>query len=103
LPSVKGLVHITGGGFPGNVPRILPEGTAAHFNTAAWEVPPLFRLIQSRGDISREEMSRVFNMGLGMVIIATSDNARRIKERLDEVVTVGEIVSQQGHERVILD
>jgi len=103
LSIIKGLAHITGGGFLGNVPRILPEGVTAHFNTAAWEVPPIFRLIQNQGDISLEEMYRVFNMGLGMVAIVTPTGARQIKECLAEAVIVGEIIGQQGDHQVILD
>ena len=103
LTIVKGLSHITGGGFSGNVPRILPPGLTARFNTKAWETPPLFRLIQTKGRIPRDEMYQVFNMGIGMVIIAAPDEARRIEEQLAEAVVIGEIVRQQGEDRVILD
>ena len=102
LPLIKGLIHITGGGFSGNVPRILPPGVTARFNTGAWEVPPIFHLIQARGDIARDEMYRVFNMGIGMVVIATPENARLIQEQLAETLVIGEIITKQGSDQVIL-
>ncbi len=103
LPMVKGLAHITGGGFPGNVPRILPQGVTARFDTASWQVPPLFRLIQQTGDIGRDEMYRVFNMGIGMAVIASPQNAGMIKSQISEIKTIGQIVKQKDEARVILD
>ena len=70
--TIRGLAHITGGGFYDNVPRILPKAVDAVFDRSAWTVPPLFRFIQERGCVAREEMYRVFNMGIGMVIIVRS-------------------------------
>ena len=61
--KVRALAHITGGGFPGNIPRVLPEGLGARLRRGSWEVPPLFRLIQKGGGVSDEEMERTFNMG----------------------------------------
>ncbi len=103
LPLVKGLAHITGGSFPGNVPRILPPGVTARFDTKAWEVPPLFRIIQRKGAIEPDEMYRVFNMGIGMVAIASPEGADRIKSQSAEMLTIGAIIKQQGETRVILD
>ncbi|MCL2149438.1 MAG: phosphoribosylformylglycinamidine cyclo-ligase [Dehalococcoidia bacterium] len=103
LTLVKGMAHITGGGFPGNVPRVLPENTAARFDAKAWEIPPLFRLIESRGGIARDEMYRVFNMGIGIALIAAPDDAYRLKERLPEAMIIGEIVRLQGSDRVVFD
>ncbi len=59
---------MTGGGFFDNLPRVLPERTRAVIDTASWEVPPLFRFLQERGNVPREEMYRVFNMGIGYVL-----------------------------------
>lgn len=67
--TIRGLAHITGGGFYDNVPRILPKSVDAVFDRSAWTVPPLFRFIQERGGVARDEMYRVFNMGIGMVVI----------------------------------
>ena len=103
LPLIKGLAHITGGGFPGNVPRIMPEGVSAIFETSAWIVPPIFKLIQHKGGIDRNEMYRVFNMGIGMVIIASPDNAKKIVNELPETKVIGKITKLEGSSRVILD
>jgi phosphoribosylformylglycinamidine cyclo-ligase len=103
LPLIKGLAHITGGGFPGNVPRIMPEGMTARFDTGSWVVPPIFQLIQQKGGIQRDEMYRVFNMGIGMVIIASADNAKGIIQQLPESKIIGKITRMDGCSRVILD
>ncbi|HAX96673.1 MAG TPA: hypothetical protein DCY35_09170 [Prolixibacteraceae bacterium] len=68
LAKIKGLAHITGGGFIGNIPRILPQGLAAHINKGTWQVPPIFSLMQQKGDIEDSEMYQVFNMGHRMEI-----------------------------------
>lgn len=67
--TIRGMAHITGGGFPDNVPRVLPKKVDAIFDLSAWTPPPVFRFLQERGGVSREEMYRVFNMGIGLVII----------------------------------
>lgn len=67
--TIQGMAHITGGGFQDNVPRILPGNADAVFDLSAWTPPPVFRFLQERGGVSREEMYRVFNMGIGLVII----------------------------------
>jgi phosphoribosylformylglycinamidine cyclo-ligase len=71
---VRGLAHITGGGIPGNLPRVLPPGLGAVVRRSAWSVPPIFTTLQRGGDVATEEMDRVFNMGIGM--IAVVDRAR---------------------------
>ena len=101
--GVKGMAHITGGGLVGNVPRVLPEGLAARFDSQSWTVPPLFRLIQQQGNIDTDEMYRVFNMGIGMVVICSPDDAGRLVESLPGVGVIGEVVKQGGRERVQLD
>jgi len=91
-----GLAHITGGGLPGNVIRILPEGTRAILESSRWTVPPVFRLIQNLGQIGPAEMYRTFNMGIGFVVIgAESDVDPLIKgfESYDhEAVAIGRVV-----------
>ena len=72
---VRGLAHITGGGFVDNVPRILPEGACAVIDLSTWKVPPLFRFIAEEGRVTREEMYRVFNMGIGMIVFVREQNA----------------------------
>ena len=64
---VKGMAHITGGGITENLPRILPEGCAAAIDAGAWDVPPIFTLLQDARDIAIDEMFRAFNMGIGLI------------------------------------
>jgi phosphoribosylformylglycinamidine cyclo-ligase len=75
---VKGLAHITGGGITENLPRILPEGCAAEVDLNAWTVPPIFEFIQERGAVSRDEMYRTFNMGVGLIVACTVRDADRV-------------------------
>jgi len=103
LPLIKGLAHITGGGLVGNVPRVLPDGLAARFNSRSWSVPPIFNLIQQRGNVDREEMYRVFNMGIGMVVICSKDNVDHFTKVLPEAKVIGEVIKQKKEERVIID
>jgi len=100
---IRGLAHITGGGLIGNVPRVLPDGLAARFNSQSWPVPPIFGLIQKRGNVDREEMYRVFNMGIGMVIICSSSDVDHFTKMLPEARVVGEVIKQQGKARVVID
>ncbi len=74
---VRGMAHITGGGFYDNIPRVLPAGVRVRIDTAAWTPPPLFRFLASAGDVSREECYRVFNMGIGFVVMVRAADAAR--------------------------
>jgi phosphoribosylformylglycinamidine cyclo-ligase len=103
LPFVKGMAHITGGGLTNNVPRILPDGTTARFDSSTWTVLPIFRLIQQRGNVDRDEMYRVFNMGIGMVVVCSPKDASRFTETLPEAKVVGEVVEQSGEARTIIE
>ncbi len=67
--EIKGLAHITGGGLLENIPRILPAGAAVEIDSSKWDLPPLFRFLKTRGAVDMTEMHRVFNMGIGMVVI----------------------------------
>ena len=103
LPLVKGIAHITGGGLPGNVPRVLPEGLGARFRGGSWDVQPIFRIIQSEGAVEEDEMFRVFNMGLGMVLACASDRVGDIQATIPEARVVGEVVPQSGETRVVIE
>lgn len=97
---VKGLVHITGGGFEGNIPRVLPAGVGAVVRTAAWEPLPIFRLIAEGGPVERDEMYRAFNMGIGMVVVASAADAPALEKSLERrgeaFSRIGELVSGGG-------
>jgi phosphoribosylformylglycinamidine cyclo-ligase len=73
---VKALAHITGGGLVGNVPRVLPQGVCASIYKSAWPRPPLFSWLQETGNIAEDEMFRVFNCGIGMVIVVAKEHAQ---------------------------
>ena len=103
LPFIKGMAHITGGGLIDNVPRVLPQGLAAKFRSQAWTIPPIFPLIQQRGNVNQNEMYRVFNMGIGMVIICSPQNASQLTGQLPEAKVIGEVVKQAGEARVIIE
>jgi phosphoribosylformylglycinamidine synthase I len=93
---IKGIAHITGGGFEANIARILPQGTQAVVETQKWPVPPLFQLIALLGRISREEQYRTFNMGIGMVLVLTPKGALEARSLLPELITVGYITEGEG-------
>ncbi len=82
--QIKGMAHITGGGLVDNPPRMLPDGLRARFDWGSWPVPPIFSLIRRLAGISDEEMRRVFNLGLGMVLVVAPDDAERALDALGE-------------------
>jgi phosphoribosylformylglycinamidine cyclo-ligase len=95
LARVHGLAHITGGGIPGNLVRVLPAGCEAVVDPASWELPPLFATLQRAGQVSTEEMRDVFNLGIGMIGVLPADDvpAARAAASADGVATwiIGEI------------
>ena len=97
---VKAMAHITGGGFVDNIPRVLPPGVGVRVERGAWEVPPLFRLIQAAGGVSEAEMFRVFNMGIGFVLSVPADAAEDTLARLrasgETAYRLGEVVAGAG-------
>jgi len=103
LPVIKGMAHITGGGLIDNVPRVLPDGLAAKFDSQAWTMLPIFRLIQKKGNVDRNEMYHVFNMGIGMVIICSTSDADHFTKALPEAKLIGEVIEQRGKKRVVIE
>jgi phosphoribosylformylglycinamidine cyclo-ligase len=81
--KLRALAHITGGGFPGNLPRVLPDGLGACVRRGSWPVPPLFRLIQKGGAVSDGEMYRTFNMGIGMVVVVAPGELHDVEHSLE--------------------
>jgi phosphoribosylformylglycinamidine cyclo-ligase len=103
LRWIRGMAHITGGGFADNIPRILPPGCAAEIHAGSWRIPAIFRVIQQAGSVSDTEMRRTFNLGIGMVVVASPSAARRIRARLartgEPAPVIGRIVA--GPRRVV--
>ncbi len=101
---IKGMAHITGGGFRDNIPRILPAGTGVVIRRQTWEVPPLFQLIQQVGQVEAEEMYHVFNMGIGMVVVVAPQEAEAALAALEgEGRIIGQVVPWSTGERVLLE
>ncbi|MFC2337519.1 MAG: phosphoribosylformylglycinamidine cyclo-ligase [Negativicutes bacterium] len=94
--DLHGMAHITGGGFYDNIPRALPKNMGAEIDATAWEMPPIFRLLQAWGNVAWPEMYRTFNMGIGMVLIAAAGEAEKIKAALakegEAVYEIGRVV-----------
>jgi phosphoribosylformylglycinamidine cyclo-ligase len=89
---VKGMAHITGGGITENLPRVLPPGTAAVVRPATWDVPPIFTWLQQRGNVPGEDMLRTFNMGVGLIVVTSREQAADVSAALDAPV-IGEVVA----------
>ena len=103
LPEIKGMAHISGGGLPDNVPRILPPGLAALLRLGSWEVHPIFDIIQREGRVEPHEMLRVFNMGLGMVLACAPEKASELQRLVPEARVVGEVIPQKEEKRVVFE
>lgn len=97
---IKGIAHVTGGGLSENIPRILPEGCRARIDTTSWQVPPIFELIRQKGGVEAQEMYRVFNMGIGMALVVSAEDAQAllVKERRlgEDAFRIGAIEAEPG-------
>jgi phosphoribosylformylglycinamidine cyclo-ligase len=94
---IKGMAHITGGGITDNLPRVLPHGSAAVVDAAAWEIPPIFRWLQRNGQVPIDDMMRTFNMGIGLIIVVGRDQAEPLISELAarggrDARVIGEVV-----------
>jgi phosphoribosylformylglycinamidine cyclo-ligase len=100
---VRAPAHITGGGLIDNVPRVLPDHFAAHFDPRKWSLPPVFTAIQSAAHVADAEMYRVFNMGIGMVVIVAPEHLTEVRALMPEALVVGEIVPRGDGGAVQID
>lgn len=102
--DIHGMVHVTGGGYYENIPRALPEDMGAEIDATSWPVPPIFNLLKEWGNVDWHEMYRTFNMGIGMIIIASADEAEKIKADLqarnEAVYEIGKVI-QGSHEVIV--
>ena len=94
--DLHGMVHVTGGGFYDNIPRALPDDLAVEIDADAWEMPTIFRLLQEWGNVDWQEMYRTFNMGIGMILIVSPEEAEKVKVHLkgagETVYSIGRVV-----------
>jgi phosphoribosylformylglycinamidine cyclo-ligase len=99
---IKALAHITGGGLPGNLPRVLPSGLAARLHAGSWPVPPVFEVIRRIGQIDDAEMLRTFNMGIGMALVCpeyySAAIARKLRRLKVPTWRIGEVVERREQE-----
>ncbi len=97
---IRGIAHITGGGFEENIPRALPKGLSASIDLGTWPIPPVFPMLQKYGEIGPKEMYQIFNMGIGMVLIVRPEDLNAISNLLDQhgeqFFRIGEVVADAG-------
>ena len=103
IPGVHAAAHITGGGLIDNLPRVLPDGLAARLSPAAWTMPPLYAWIQATADVTPEEMYRVFNMGVGVVIVCRPDAGETLLAELPGAFMAGSVVPRDGAAVELID
>ena len=112
LPAIrkgllKGLSHITGGGFLENIPRVLPSGTGCYIDARAWELPPVFKWLMKEGGVQPLEMARTFNNGIGMILIVGPDKVDEVVQTIqasgEKVYSIGEVVAGEAVEMRNLD
>ncbi|MDQ2688959.1 MAG: phosphoribosylformylglycinamidine cyclo-ligase [Chloroflexota bacterium] len=90
--DIRALAHVTGGGWEGNVPRTLPDGVGVEVDTGSWPVPPIFSVIQQRGDIADEEMVRTFNLGIGMTAVVPATAVEAALSAVPDACRIGQVV-----------
>lgn len=98
--QVKGIIHITGGGFFENIPRIIPEGLGVEIQTGSWEAAPIFDYIKKMGDIDTKEMFATFNMGIGMMMVVDPADVELVKKRIqaagEQAYEIGKVIEGRG-------
>lgn len=97
---IKGLAHLTGGGFLENIPRILPEGVSVEINRGTWPELPIFGLMQKLGNVEDKEMFRTFNMGIGMIVVCSEEDTEVLQQKLGGSYLIGNVV--QGNKDVLI-
>ncbi|MDI1242634.1 MAG: phosphoribosylformylglycinamidine cyclo-ligase [bacterium] len=99
--KIKGLAHITGGGFLENIPRILPEGVSVEINRGSWPELPIFGLMQRLGNVDEKEMFRTFNMGIGMAVVCSECEKDAVADQLKDCYEIGGVISGYGNVNLI--
>ncbi|MEE8442700.1 MAG: phosphoribosylformylglycinamidine cyclo-ligase [Dehalococcoidia bacterium] len=99
LPLIKAMAHITGGGLTENLSRVIPHDLDGQVDWETWEVPAIFRLIQEKGNIAGDEMERVFNLGVGMVLVCSPERAAEVERLIPEAWVVGKVAGSPAIRR----
>jgi len=94
--TIHAMSHLTGGAFIENIPRVLPRGVGVRIDRSAWSVPPIFQIIQARGHVDPMEMYRVYNMGIGMVLIVPAEDVDTALAAVPEARVIGETAPWDG-------
>jgi phosphoribosylformylglycinamidine cyclo-ligase len=94
--ALRGMAHITGGGIPGNLGRVIPGGLTARIDVTSWTPPPLFYWVLELGHISEDEAFRVFNMGIGFVLVCSRENVAEVLQAAPEALVIGEVTADNG-------
>ncbi|WP_409296664.1 phosphoribosylformylglycinamidine cyclo-ligase [Peribacillus sp. SCS-26] len=98
--QINGMAHITGGGFIENIPRMLPDGLGVSIQEGSWDIPPIFKLLEEKGNLKREEMYNIFNMGIGMVVSIKESEAGALMDYFtsqgEEARIIGRVVKGEG-------
>ena len=97
---IKGLAHITGGGFLENIPRILPDGVSVEIKRGTWPEPPVFSVMQKLGNVSEKEMFRTFNMGIGMVVVCSKIDKQAVRKAITSTREIGQVVAGDKHVQI---
>ncbi len=90
--EIKGMVHVTGGGFYENIPRVLPDGLSVEIEKDSWEIPNIFKYIEEKGNIETKEMFTTFNMGIGLILVIKENDFDIVKNELKDVKKIGKVV-----------
>ena len=101
VPLIKGLAHITGGGFLENIPRILPSGVSVEIKRGTWPELAIFGLMQKLGNVSDHEMFRTFNMGIGMVIVCSEFGKSAVVDRVKDCYEIGRFTAGTGNVEIL--
>jgi phosphoribosylformylglycinamidine cyclo-ligase len=105
MGAIKGIAHITGGGFVDNIPRVLPKNCDVVIHKGSWDMLPIFELIRARGKVPEQELYQVFNMGIGMTLVVAAGKAndilRFIRSNRQKAWAIGEVTQGAGEARVI--
>jgi phosphoribosylformylglycinamidine cyclo-ligase len=98
LSVIKGLVHVTGGGFYENIPRVMPDGLGVSIDLSTWDVPPIFTMLARLGDLSQRDMYTTFNMGIGMIAVVDETDAKGFTQNVEGAVVIGRVTNHTGVE-----